>query len=138
MDNSLKRFLDAQQKVYTTAFSEIQQGKKQSHWMWFIFPQISGLGFSETSKFYAIKDLKEAEDFMSHPVLGSRLIDISRELLKLQTGDPHQVFGSPDDMKLQSSMTLFSFLADADPVFLMVLEKFFRGEKDAKTLHIIS
>jgi uncharacterized protein (DUF1810 family) len=138
MDNSLKRFTDAQEKVYANAFSEIQRGKKQSHWIWFIFPQISGLGHSETARFYAIRDLREAEAFLKDPVLGSRLINISRELLKLKTGDPYQVFGSPDDMKLKSSMTLFSFLPDTDPVFLMVLEKFFKGEKDLKTLHIIT
>jgi uncharacterized protein (DUF1810 family) len=138
MENSLNRFTEAQEKVYTSAFSEIQQGRKQSHWMWFIFPQIVGLGFSETARFYAIKDLKEAERFIKHPVLGSRLINISRELLKSHTNNAHQVFGSPDDMKLQSSMTLFSLLQHTDPVFQMVLEKFFKGEKDIKTLHIIA
>jgi uncharacterized protein (DUF1810 family) len=138
MENSLKRFLDAQEKMYTIAFSEIQQGKKKSHWMWFIFPQIEGLGFSETSRFYAIKDLREADEFLKDPILGTGLINVSRELLKLKTDDPYQVFGNPDNRKLQSSMTLFSFLTEADPVFLMVLEKFFKGEKDIKTLHIIS
>jgi uncharacterized protein (DUF1810 family) len=138
MDNSLKRFTDAQENSYTTAFSEIQQGKKKSHWIWFIFPQIAGLGFSETSRYYAIKDLQEAAGFLKHPVLGSRLINISRELLSLKTNDAQQVFGSPDDLKLQSSMTLFSSLQDADPVFQLVLEKFFKGDKDKKTLYIIS
>jgi uncharacterized protein (DUF1810 family) len=138
MDNSLKRFTDAQENSYAVAFSQIQQGKKKSHWMWFIFPQIAGLGFSETSRFYAIKDLQEAAGFLKHPVLGPRLINISRELLKLKSNDAHQVFGSPDDLKLQSSMTLFSSLQDADRVFQLVLEKFFKGVKDNKTLHIIS
>ena len=138
MDNSLKRFTDAQEDSYAMAFSEIQQGRKQSHWMWFIFPQIAGLGFSETSRYYAIKDLQEAAGFLKHPVLGSRLINISRELLKLKTNDAHRVFGSPDDLKLKSSMTLFSMLPEADPVFQTVLEKFFNGEKDIKTLRLIS
>jgi len=138
MGNSLKRFTDAQQNTYAAAFSEIQQGRKKSHWMWFIFPQIAGLGFSETSRYYGIKDLEEAAEFLKHPVLGSRLISISRELLKLKTNDAHQVFGSPDDLKLRSSMTLFSSLENADPVFKMVLEKFFNGKMDAKTVHIIS
>jgi uncharacterized protein (DUF1810 family) len=138
MDNSLKRFTDAQEKTYAKAFSEIQQGGKQSHWIWFIFPQIAGLGFSETSRFYAIKDLPEATAFLHHPVLGPRLINISRELLKLKTNEAHQVFGSPDDMKLQSSMTLFSSVTGADPVFQMLLEKFFKGEKGSKTLKLIS
>ena len=138
MDNSLKRFTDAQENSYSMALSEIQLGRKQSHWMWFIFPQIAGLGFSETSRYYAIKDLQEADEFLKHPVLGSRLINISRELLKLKTTDAHSVFGNPDDLKLKSSMTLFSMLPGTDPVFQFVLEKFFNGEKDSKTLHIIS
>jgi uncharacterized protein (DUF1810 family) len=138
MANSLKRFTDAQEDSYVMAFSEIQQGRKQSHWMWFIFPQITGLGFSETSRYYAIKDLLEAAGFLNHPVLGSRLINISRELLKLETNDAHRVFGSPDDLKLKSSMTLFSMLPGTDPVFQTVLEKFFNGEKDIKTLRLIS
>jgi uncharacterized protein (DUF1810 family) len=138
MDNSLKRFTDAQENSYAMAFSEIQQGRKQSHWMWFIFPQIAGLGFSETSRYYAIRDLQEAAGFLNHPVLGYRLINISRELLKLKTNDAHRVFGSPDDLKLKSSMTLFSMLPKADPVFQAVLEKFFNGEKDTKTLRLIS
>src|ERR1700704_4098648 len=132
MDNSLKRFTDAQENSYAMAFSEIQQGRKQSHWIWFIFPQIAGLGFSETSRYYAIKDLQEAAGFLQDPVLGSRLINISRELLKLKTNNARQVFGNPDDLKLKSSMTLFSMLPGADPVFQLVLEKFFNGEKDTK------
>jgi uncharacterized protein (DUF1810 family) len=138
MDNSLKRFTDAQENSYRMALSEIQQGRKQSHWMWFIFPQIAGLGFSETSRYYAIKDLQEAVEFLKHPVLGSRLINISRELLKLNTTDAQRVFGNPDDLKLKSSMTLFSMLPGTDPVFQYLLEKFFNGEKDSKTLQIIS
>lgn len=138
MDNSLKRFTDAQENSYAVALSEIQQGRKQSHWMWFIFPQIAGLGFSETSRYYALKDLQEAHEFLKHPVLGSRLINISRELLKLKTSDAHRVFGNPDNLKLKSSMTLFSMLPGTDPVFQFVLEKFFNGEKDSKTLHFIS
>lgn len=138
MDNSLKRFTDAQENTYAMALSEIQQGRKQSHWMWFIFPQIAGLGFSETSQYYAIKDLQEAAGFLKHPVLGSRLINISRELLQLKTNDARRVFGSPDDLKLKSSMTLFSGLPETDPVFQLVLEKYFNGEKDMKTLNLIS
>lgn len=138
MDNSLKRFTDAQENSYAVAFSEIQRGRKKSHWMWFIFPQIAGLGFSETSRYYAIKDLQEAAGFLKHPVLGPRLINISRELLNLKTNDAHGVLGSPDDLKLQSSMTLFSSLPDANAVFQLVLDKFYNGGRDIKTLHIIS
>jgi len=133
---SLQRFLDAQEKDYLVALSEIKKGKKQSHWMWYIFPQIQGLGASETSKFYAIKSKQEAEEFLNHPVLGSRLIEICNALLNLETNDPNKIFGSPDDMKLHSSMTLFSSLPDPDPVFQKVLDKFFDGQKDEKTLEM--
>jgi uncharacterized protein (DUF1810 family) len=136
-ENNLSRFLTAQKTEYAIAFSEIKNGKKRSHWMWYIFPQIQGLGFSETSKFYAIKDLHEAEGFLHHPVLGKRLIDICNELLQLETNNAHKIFGSPDDLKLRSSMTLFSSVPAADPVFQKVLDKFFDGEKDPKTLQII-
>jgi uncharacterized protein (DUF1810 family) len=136
-ENNLSRFLTAQKTEYAIAFSEIKNGKKRSHWMWYIFPQIQGLGFSETSKFYAIKDLHEAEEFLHDPVLGKRLIDICNELLQLETNNAHKIFGSPDDLKLRSSMTLFSSVPAADPVFQKVLDKFFDGEKDPKTLQII-
>ncbi len=84
-ENNLKRFIDAQEAGYQIALSEVRNGRKQSHWMWYIFPQIQGLGFSETSKFYAIKNINEAEEFLSHPVLGSRLVHICNELLKLKS-----------------------------------------------------
>lgn len=134
---NLNRFLLAQERDYTVAFSEIKNGKKRSHWMWYIFPQIHGLGFSETSKLYAIKNIQEAEDFLNDPVLGKRLIEISNELLKLKTNDARQIFGSPDGLKLHSSMTLFASLKNTDPVFEKVLEKFFDGKKDEKTLAIL-
>ena len=133
----LQRFLDAQEKDYQIALSEIKNGKKQSHWMWYIFPQITGLGFSETSKFYAIKNIHEAREFLKHPALGSRLIEICNELLNLETNDAHTIFGSPDDLKLHSSMTLFSSLQNANPIFQKVLDKYFGGKKDSKTLEIL-
>lgn len=136
-DNSLTRFLKAQKTDYSIAFSEIKNGKKRSHWMWYIFPQIHGLGFSETSKIYAIKNIQEAEDFLNDPVLGKRLIDICNELVNLKTNDANKIFGSPDDVKLRSSMTLFSSLPDTNPVFQKVLDKFFVGKKDEKTLRIM-
>ena len=137
-ENNLKRFTDAQQTSYQTALAEIRNGKKRSHWMWYIFPQIQGLGFSETSMFYAIKDLNEAEEFLKHTVLGSRLLAICNELLQLESNDANKIFGSPDDLKLKSSMTLFAALPDTNPVFQLVLEKFFNGRKDDKTLGIIN
>ena len=133
----LQRFLDAQEKDYQIALSEIKNGKKQSHWMWYIFPQIAGLGFSETSKFYAIKNTHEAREFLNHSVLGSRLIEICNELLNLETNDAHTIFGAPDDLKLHSSMTLFSSLQNANPIFQKVLDKYFDGKKDSKTLEIL-
>jgi uncharacterized protein (DUF1810 family) len=135
--NNLERFIDAQGSSYPVALSEIKNGKKQSHWMWFIFPQVEGLGFSATSKYYAIKDIHEAGEFLKHPILGQRLIQISHELLNLESNDAHKIFGSPDDLKLKSSMTLFSLVHNADPVFQLVLDKFFKGSKDSKTLQII-
>ncbi len=139
MNNShtLHRFLDAQQNTYQQALSEIKNGRKRSHWMWFIFPQIAGLGFSETSKLYAIKNLQEAQLYMDHDMLGSRLIEISNALLDIESNTANQIFGSPDDLKLKSSMTLFSELDNSNPVFNAVLEKYFNGTKDAKTLQLI-
>ena len=136
-ENNLKRFLDAQQPSYAMALSEIQRGKKETHWMWFIFPQIQGLGLSETSKYYAIQNMREAGEFLQHPVLGTRLVKICNELLKLESNNANKIFGSPDDLKLKSSMTLFSSLQGADPVFQFVLEKFFSGAKDSRTIELI-
>jgi uncharacterized protein (DUF1810 family) len=134
----INRFMEAQERDYQTAFAEIKSGRKHSHWMWYIFPQLQGLGFSEISTFYGIKDKVEAEDYLKHPVLGSRLVRISRELLKAAHNDANRIFGSPDDMKLQSCMTLFASLEHADPVFKAVLEKYFGGDMDTKTVQILS
>ncbi len=133
-----ERFLTAQEKTYFTALSEIKNGGKQSHWMWFIFPQIKELGFSDTSKFYAISHRSEAIQYLEHPVLGKRLVEISNELLKVTGKTAHEIFGRPDDVKLQSSMTLFGSLPDADPVFQSVLNTYFNGIKDEKTLQFIN
>ena len=133
---NLERFIDAQEASYEIALSEIKSGRKKSHWMWYIFPQVQGLGFSETSKFYAIKDIGEAKAFLEHPVLGERLVRICNALLHLESDNAHNIFGSPDDLKLRSSMTLFSSL-NINPVFQKLLEKFFNGIKDDKTLQII-
>lgn len=134
---NLDRFVSAQDNDFEIALAEVRNGRKRSHWMWYIFPQIQGLGFSETSRYYAIRDLFEAEEFMNHEVLGSRLLRISNELLQLEEMDASEIFGSPDDMKLKSSMTLFSSLDEADPVFALVLDKFFGGSKDEKTLKLL-
>jgi len=129
----LERFLKAQELDYEDALAEMKSGHKRSHWIWYIFPQIQGLGYSEMSQFYGIKDKEEAREYMKHPVLGPRLIEISNVLLQLTSNDAGDVMGYPDDMKLKSSMTLFSFVSD-DPVFQKVLDKFFDGEKDEFTV----
>ena len=135
--NNLQRFIDAQANNYSVALSEIMNGRKRTHWMWYVFPQIQGLGMSETSRLYAIKDIHEATEFLNHPVLGSRLVGICNELLNLTSDDAHQIFGSPDDLKLRSSMTLFSSVPSADPVFQKILDKFFDGKQDQKTVSMI-
>ena len=135
--NDLKRFLEAQENDYETALAEIKRGRKQSHWMWYIFPQIAGLGFSSTSKFYAIKDRSEAESYLAHLLLGKRLIEISNALLQIEGKTANQIFGSPDDVKLKSSMTLFGALENTNPVFRKVLDKYFNGAKDQRTLELI-
>ncbi len=134
---NLQRFIDAQEGDYEVALKEIKHGKKQSHWMWYIFPQISGLGYSAISRLYAISGLIEAEAYFEHPVLGKRLIGISKELLHHKTDNATEIFGSPDDIKLRSCMTLFAMVPGADPVFDSVLKKFFGGIRDDKTLSII-
>ena len=135
--DDLKRFLEAQETDYAIALAEIKRGRKQSHWMWYIFPQIAGLGFSSTSKFYAIKDRAEAESYLAHPVLGMRLIEISNAALEVEGKTANQIFGSPDDVKLKSSMTLFGALEQTNPVFERVLDKYFNGAKDNRTLELL-
>ncbi|MDR2651696.1 MAG: DUF1810 domain-containing protein [Prevotellaceae bacterium] len=138
MNDKLQRFVNAQKNDYPVALAEITEGKKRSHWMWYIFPQITGLGESSTSKYYAIRNIDEAKAYLNHNILGGRLIEISKALLNLSTNDPRPVFGYPDYLKLQSSMTLFSQIENADPVFKQVLDKFFKGESDNNTLKILS
>ncbi len=135
--NDLKRFLDAQENDFERALAEIKRGRKQSHWMWYIFPQIAGLGSSETSRFYAVKDRAEAELYLAHPVLGARLVEISEALLEIEGKTANQIFGSPDDMKLKSSMTLFGALKNTNPIFQRVLDEYFNGTKDQRTLQLI-
>jgi uncharacterized protein (DUF1810 family) len=137
-ETGLDRFIKAQDHNYADALQEIKSGRKTTHWMWYVFPQIAGLGTSETAKFYAIKDMEEATAYLQHPVLGKRLIEISEAMLQLPDNDPYKILGSPDDMKLQSSMTLFSALPNADTVFQQVLDKYYGGKKDARTLDIVS
>ncbi|MGI4760350.1 MAG: DUF1810 domain-containing protein [Janthinobacterium lividum] len=131
---NLQRFLDAQATDYAQALAEMQAGRKRSHWIWYIFPQIQGLGFSEMAHRYAIQDAAEAAAYLHHPVLGSRLVAIATALLGLASRNATAVMGNPDDLKLRSSMTLFAQVPGADPVFQAVLDKFFGGQADAQTL----
>ena len=135
---TLERFIKAQNNTYEEALNEIKAGRKRSHWIWFIFPQMKDLGFSHMSQFYGIENIDEAREYLANPVLGTRLVEISEALLNLQENDPAVVMGgSPDDMKLQSSMTLFAAVSDDNSVFHRVLDKFFDGKKDTKTLGLL-
>ena len=136
MSSDLSRFHRAQARDYDRALSEIRAGYKRSHWMWYIFPQIRGLGYSSTAQFYAIRDLDEARDYLADPLLRARLLEISGALLELPGGDPAAVMGWPDDLKLRSCMTLFSLAEPENPVFPAVLKKYFRGERDERTVAI--
>lgn len=130
--DGIERFIKAQEKSYDCALQEIKNGRKRSHWMWYVFPQIKGLGHSTTAQYYAIQNRAEAEDYLAHPLLSSRLLEITGELLKLKTSDADAVFSWPDDQKLKSSMTLF-YMVSNDQVFKQVLDKFFGGELDDVT-----
>lgn len=136
-NNVLIKFLDAQNQVYLKALSELKKGKKDTHWMWYIFPQIKGLGSSENANYYGIKDLNEATAYLQHPILGKHLIEISEVVLNLNGKTATQIFGTPDDMKLRSCMTLFSILDNPNPVFQKVLDKYYEGIKDEETINSI-
>ncbi len=133
----LNRFINAHLRDYPNALSEIKIGRKQSHWMWYIFPQIAGLGTTEISNYYSIQDIEEAKAYMEEPLLRSHLLEISEALLELETNDANRVFGYPDDMKLKSSMTLFLEACPQEKVFQKVLDKFFHGMKDQKTVNLL-
>ena len=135
--HDLERFYKAQEYDYETALSEIRNGRKESHWMWYIFPQITGLGRSTTAEYYAIKSKEEAKGYIEDPVLGKRLIEISQALFQIESDDAEMVMGWPDNLKLRSCMTLFAEVAPEQPVFRNVLEKFYDGEMDEKTLDIL-
>jgi uncharacterized protein (DUF1810 family) len=135
--HELGRFVQAQAGDYETALAEIRAGRKRSHWMWYIFPQIDGLGFSSMSRLYAIKSLDEARAYLDHPVLGPRLVEIAEAALAVEGRSAHDIFGSPDDMKLRSCATLFASVMPPDSVFTRLLDKFFAGERDGKTLELL-
>ena len=131
--NKLDRFIKAQENTYSIALNEIKNGRKQSHWMWYIFPQIKGLGMSETSRYYGIDGVLEAKAYLDNEILGNRLREITGELLKLDENNPFDIFGTIDTMKLKSCMTLFDYVSDEN-IFMDVLDKFYNGEVDEKTI----
>jgi len=132
-----QRFIEAHQRDFDIALNEIKNGKKQSHWMWYIFPQIKGLGWSQMSQYYAIQDLGEAIAFLQEPYLSSNLYKICNALLCLTTNNIRDVIDPPDDKKLCSSMTLFEIASGGDPIFKAVLDKYYGGVRDQKTLKLL-
>jgi uncharacterized protein (DUF1810 family) len=134
----LGRFVRAQQEDYEQALAEIRSGRKRSHWMWYIFPQVEGLGLSSTSRLYAIKTLAEATAYLAHPVLGPRLRACAEAAFHVDGLSAREIFGSPDDMKLRSSATLFARVSPDDSVFHRILDKFFDGERDGRTLSLLA
>lgn len=137
----LDRFLQAQKGDYEQALAEIRSGRKRSHWMWYIFPQYAGLGASPMSQRYAIKSVAEAEAYLRHPVLGERLVECAEAALGIQDRSASEVFGSPDDLKLRSSATLFAAVSPSGSVgsvFELLLEKYFNGERDQRTLQLMT
>jgi uncharacterized protein (DUF1810 family) len=131
---NLQRFVDAQEPVYGRVCAELKNGRKQSHWMWFIFPQIAGLGHSAMAQRYAISSLKEARAYLDHPVLGPRLRECTRLVLAVEGRTAYEILGSPDDMKFRSCLTLFGHIAAEEPIFRDALEKCFDGKEDALTV----
>jgi uncharacterized protein (DUF1810 family) len=134
---NLSRFLQAQEADYQHALSEIKAGQKRSHWMWYIFPQLDGLGFSSTSRLYGIKSIEEAHAYISHPVLGTRLREIAEAVLNVEGRPAATIFGSPDDQKLKSCATLFAAVSPSGSVFERILEKYFGSERDEKSLQVL-
>ena len=128
----LRRFVEAQAQVYDTALSELGAGRKQTHWMWFVFPQLKALGRSAMAQYYGLHDLTEAQSYWAHPVLGSRLKQCVLAVLEVPSKSAHEIFGSPDDLKFCSCLTLFE-LASTDECFAMALERFYEGRRDSMT-----
>ena len=136
MSKCIDRFLDAQKTSYAIALEEVRNGRKVSHWMWYIFPQLRGLGQSNAAWYYGIEDLDEARTYLANPVLGQRLREITRVALDLSETDPMILFGWPDNMKFRSCMTLFALVSE-DDLFARALDKFFGGREDSMTLELL-
>ena len=137
MKYNLQRFIDAQQEYYEIAKNELTAGEKQSHYMWFMFPQIQGLGYSAMAEYYAIVDIDEARLYLQNPILNERMNILLDILIDLTCDNAYQIFGTPDDMKLKSSMTLFKLAEPNNERFNKILQKFFKGEQDEYTIQIL-
>ena len=133
----LARFVRAQECTFESALAEIRSGRKHSHWMWYVFPQLAGLGCSEMSRRYAIQGAAEAQAYLAHPVLGPRLIECVQATLAIKGRSAHAIFGSPDDLKLRSCATLFAAVAPPGSVFEQVLDRYFDGERDPRTVELL-
>jgi uncharacterized protein (DUF1810 family) len=134
----LERFVEAQANgVHAKALDELRAGRKVSHWMWFVFPQVAGLGSSPTSRRYAIGSIEEARSYLDHPVLAPRLVECTQAVLSHPDRTAREIMGTPDDAKLRSSMTLFALAADSEPAFQQVLDTFFDGERDPRTMELV-
>ena len=134
----LERFVRAQEDTYDNALAEMTNGRKRSHWMWFVFPQFAGLGMSPTSQHFAIRSADEARAYLAHPLLGPRLLRCAEALLSLEGRTAHDIFGSPDDLKLRSSATLFAAVSPAGSPFHRLLDRYFNGVEDGRTLELIA
>ena len=137
MKNDLDRFIEAQKNTYNRALQEIKNGQKESHWIWYIFPQIRGLGHSEIANYYAIEDIEEATNYLKNPILYARLIEISKALLEVEEKTAIEILGYVDAMKVKSSMTLFHLANSEEKTYIEVLNKYYQGEKDEKTIQLL-
>jgi uncharacterized protein (DUF1810 family) len=133
----LNRFVQAQKDDYDQALTEVRRGEKRTHWMWYIYPQLAGLGSSSTARFYAIKNLEEARAYLNHALLGPRLLECAAAALAVPGKTAHDIFGSPDDMKLKSCATLFAVVSPPGSVFQQLLDKYFEGKRDYRTLDLL-
>ncbi|MEO8577061.1 MAG: DUF1810 domain-containing protein [Gemmatimonadales bacterium] len=135
--HDLGRFIEAQEPVYDHVIAEIRDGRKRTHWMWFVFPQLAGLGNSSMAARYAIRDPGEPRDYLEHPILGSRLIECAEAALAVEGRSAMEIFGTPDDLKLRSCATLFAQVSAPDSVFHRILDKYYSGEPDRRTLQLL-
>jgi uncharacterized protein (DUF1810 family) len=133
----LRRFVRAQADDYEQALKEIREGRKRTHWMWYVFPQVDGLAFSSTSKRYSIKSIEEAKAYLCHPILGPRLLECAAAAVRVEGRSAADIFGSPDDLKLRSCATLFACVSPPGSVFDRLLRKYYQGDRDGKTLRLL-